>query len=43
VRPGAYEVAVLVRDPSKYLAPLRLAVEGRADDGSYVVGTVRVR
>lgn len=43
VKPGSYDVAVLVRDPSEYLAPLRLAVEGRAEDGSYVVGTVRVR
>lgn len=42
-KPGTYDVAVLVRHASGYLGPLRLAVEGRADDGSYVVGTVRVR
>ena len=31
-----------MRDPAGYRAPLALAVAGRRDDGSYVLGTVVV-
>ena len=40
--PGRYELAVAVLDPSGYLAPMNLAIKGRAADGSYRVGSVRV-
>jgi len=38
--PGRYTVSVVVTDPVGYLAPMRLAIAGRAADGSYAVGTV---
>ncbi len=40
--PGRYDLAVAVLDPSGYLAPMNLAIKGRAPDGSYRVGSVRV-
>ncbi len=39
---GRYALAVAVVDPSGYLAPMNLAIQGRAADGSYRVGSVRV-
>ena len=39
---GRYDLAVAVLDPSGYLAPMNLAIKGRARDGSYRVGSVRV-
>ena len=39
---GRYDLAVAVLDPSGYLAPMNLAIQGRAADGSYRVGSVRV-
>jgi hypothetical protein len=42
LRPGAYTVAVQVVDPDGYYAPLRLAIQGRRDDGSYWLGTIGV-
>ncbi|MGE3284561.1 MAG: DUF4832 domain-containing protein [Pseudonocardia sp.] len=40
--PGPYSVAVRVVSPGGYLAPLQLAVAGRAADGSYPLGTLQV-
>jgi hypothetical protein len=42
VPPGSYTLAVAVNDPNHYLAPMRLADQGRASDGSYPLGTVTV-
>ena len=39
---GRYDLAVAVLDPSRYLAPMNLAIQGRTSDGSYRVGSVRV-
>jgi hypothetical protein len=32
-----------VRDPSGYRPPMSLAIQGRAADGSYVVGNVAIQ
>ncbi|MCC6746901.1 MAG: DUF4832 domain-containing protein [Deltaproteobacteria bacterium] len=40
---GNYEVALLVRDPAGYYAPLAVAIEGRRSDGSYPLGNVTLR
>ncbi|MGE0300950.1 DUF4832 domain-containing protein [Pseudonocardia sp.] len=40
--PGSYSVAVRVVSPAGYLAPMQLAVAGRAGDGSYPLGTLQV-
>lgn len=42
VATGTYTLAVVVADPSGYLPPMSLAIEGRAADGSYPLGAVRV-
>lgn len=39
---GSYTLAVTVTDPNHYLAPMRLADQGRASDGSYPLGVVNV-
>ena len=39
---GRYRLAIAVRDPAHYLAPMNLAVHGRRADGSYRVGSLRV-
>jgi hypothetical protein len=39
---GNYDLIVIVRDPSKYRAPLKLAIEGAQSDGSYKLGTITV-
>jgi hypothetical protein len=39
---GSYQLSVQVLDPSKYRAPLALAIQGRQSDGSYLLGTVTV-
>jgi hypothetical protein len=40
--PGTYRLGVAVVDRTGYLAPMRLATTGRATDGTYLLGTVRV-
>lgn len=42
VVPGTYELAMVVRDPRGFRAPLPLANEGRRADGSYALRTVTV-
>ena len=41
--PGRYSVDVRVVSPGGYLAPMQLAVAGRAADGSYPLGTLQVQ
>lgn len=41
--PGTYDVQVRVVLPGAAVAPMRLAIDGRAADGSYRLGTVQVR
>ena len=43
MRPGRYEVLVSVVDPTGYSRPMYLANAGRTADGSYRVGSVKVR
>nr|BBH90832.1 DUF4832 domain-containing protein [Thermosporothrix sp. COM3] len=40
---GDYTVTVQVVDPNQYYAPLELANQGRQNDGSYPLGTVKVQ
>jgi hypothetical protein len=40
--PGRYSLWVTVTDPSGYLAPMALAINGRQADGAYRIGKVRV-
>ena len=40
---GAYTLHVALRDPSGYRPPMALAIQGRAADGSYVVGNVTLQ
>ena len=35
-------MSVAVTDPSGYLAPMNLAIQGRSADGDYRVGRLRV-
>jgi hypothetical protein len=39
---GSYTLAVQVLDPTKTVAPMRLADQGRTSDGAYLLGTVSV-
>jgi hypothetical protein len=39
---GRYSLWVTVTDPRGYLAPMNLAMVGRAQDGAYALGKVRV-
>jgi hypothetical protein len=39
---GSYQVAVIVRDPNSYRAPLALAIEGVDATGGYVLGEIEV-
>lgn len=39
---GTYTVAIQIIDPSKYYAPLSLAIQGKQTDGSYTIGTITV-
>lgn len=39
---GTYTVSVQGLDPENYYAPLNLALQGRATDGSYTLGTISV-
>ena len=39
---GTYAMSVAVTDPSGYLAPMNLAIQGRSADGDYRVGRLRV-
>jgi hypothetical protein len=39
---GTYEVSIVVTDPLGARQPLRLAIEGRREDGSYPVGSIDV-
>lgn len=40
--PGRYSLWVTVTDPTGYLAPMALAINGRKGDGAYQIGKVRV-
>lgn len=42
VAAGTYTLAVRIIDPDGYLTPMNLANQGRASDGSYVLGTITV-
>lgn len=37
---GIYSVSLQIVDPSNYYLPLKLAIQGRAQDGSYPLGTI---
>ena len=39
---GTYAMSLAVTDPSGYLAPMNLAIQGRTADGDYRVGRLRV-
>jgi len=43
VAAGAYTLAVRIVDPKHYLAPLRLADQGRTSRGAYPLGTITLR
>lgn len=40
---GTYDLVLEVLDPDGVTRPMKLAIEGRREDGSYLVGTVRVQ
>ena len=40
--PGTYTVSVRVDDVQGISPPMQLGLEGRATDGSYVLGTLQV-
>jgi LGFP repeat/Domain of unknown function (DUF4832) len=40
---GTYTLVAVVKDPNNYFDPMKLAVTGRAADGSYSLGTVTVQ
>lgn len=42
VLPGDYALALSVTDAARYLPPLALAIRGRAGEGYYPLGAVRV-
>ena len=39
---GNYNIEVIVSDPTKYLPPLKLAIQGRKTTGAYGLGTIVV-
>ena len=41
--PGSYDLVMVVQDPGAYYPPLALAIQGRAVDGSYRLGSVTVQ
>ncbi len=43
LKPGVYDLSLVVRDPSGYRAPLNLAITGRTDTGRYPLGTLTVQ
>lgn len=43
LKPGVYDLSMVVRDPSGYRAPLNLAITGRTDTGRYPLGTLTVQ
>jgi hypothetical protein len=43
IPPGIYPLHVIVIDPQGYRLPLKLAITGRQEDGSYVLGEVIVK
>lgn len=40
--PGSYQLRIIVEDLANYRKPLKLAITGRQNDGSYLLGTVMV-
>jgi hypothetical protein len=40
--PGTYTLSIQVVDAGHYYEPLHLAIEGRARDGSYMLGKVSI-
>jgi hypothetical protein len=42
VPPGTYDLSIVVTDPLDARVPLRLANEGRREDGAYPVGSIEV-
>lgn len=40
--PGSYSLSVVVRDPEAYRQPLFLSIDGRQEDGSYLLGEVEL-
>lgn len=40
---GDYDLYMFVRDPKGYRAPMALAIEGQAADGSYKIGNITVQ
>lgn len=43
IDPGIYQLGIIVTDPTNYRQPLKLAIAGRQEDGSYLLGDVIVR
>jgi hypothetical protein len=43
IKPGAYTLHVVVRDPSGYRQSMSLAIQGRGTDGSYTIGNVTIQ
>jgi hypothetical protein len=43
VAPGSYTLNLIIKDPLAYRKPLPLANQGRASDGSYLLGSVQVQ
>jgi len=41
--PGSYEVLVAIIDPAKESPGIKLAIEGKREDGWYVLNTVTVK
>lgn len=39
---GSYDVIMIIKDPGNYYPALKLAIRGRAADGSYKLGTISV-
>jgi hypothetical protein len=42
IRPGYYNLQLVIKDPKGYRTPLPLAIMGRNDDGSYTLKTVAI-